>query len=342
MVRVRGNGKLVDVGPRSAHIAGLPYAAFAAPEEIVGSAARVRSSPRPAIPTTMSRCARANGDALRHHQHLRRQRARLCQAGLARHGNRGIGAARDGAAGAASRRIGRGYRARASSTSPRDKVIPVVDDLHRRIRARPRPGPAGRRRRRRGRADPVRRRAHAACIQDLAGRRSHLLDRRGAGAGARHGRARHSQSARRRICSGSSARRSRLWSSLAPRRRTSRSRSRSIRRRSACARPRWAHRRCAPRICSRRSARSEARDIAAKSMGLPDARSCALAAATDQMRVFQGESKSASGASSRSGAHPVRAVDREGVIRVQRSHGVVRRCQRGDRARQLRAACGRT
>src|SRR3978361_1745112 len=34
MVRVR-DGKLVDVGPRSAHIAGLPYSAFAKPEDIV-------------------------------------------------------------------------------------------------------------------------------------------------------------------------------------------------------------------------------------------------------------------------------------------------------------------
>src|SRR4029077_4601398 len=33
MVRVR-DGKLIDVGPRSAHIAGLPYAAFAKPEDI--------------------------------------------------------------------------------------------------------------------------------------------------------------------------------------------------------------------------------------------------------------------------------------------------------------------
>jgi N-methylhydantoinase A/oxoprolinase/acetone carboxylase beta subunit len=34
MVRVKGN-ELADVGPRSAHIAGLPYAAFAKPEDIV-------------------------------------------------------------------------------------------------------------------------------------------------------------------------------------------------------------------------------------------------------------------------------------------------------------------
>ena len=33
-LRARG-GKLVDVGPRSAHIAGLPYAAFAKPEDII-------------------------------------------------------------------------------------------------------------------------------------------------------------------------------------------------------------------------------------------------------------------------------------------------------------------
>src|SRR5215472_10855222 len=37
MVRAR-DGKIVDVGPRSAHIAGLPYAAFAKPEDIVDPA----------------------------------------------------------------------------------------------------------------------------------------------------------------------------------------------------------------------------------------------------------------------------------------------------------------
>ena len=34
MVRVRGND-ILDVGPRSAHIAGLHYAAFAKPDDIV-------------------------------------------------------------------------------------------------------------------------------------------------------------------------------------------------------------------------------------------------------------------------------------------------------------------
>ena len=43
MVRVRGS-EIVDVGPRSAHIAGLPYAAFAGTEDIQATGARAVQS----------------------------------------------------------------------------------------------------------------------------------------------------------------------------------------------------------------------------------------------------------------------------------------------------------
>ncbi len=74
--------ELVDVGPRSAHIAGLPYAAFAKPEDIVDPTDRVlpaeaRRSRR------LRRGALGERHALCHHQYLRRQRAWLRQARIA-------------------------------------------------------------------------------------------------------------------------------------------------------------------------------------------------------------------------------------------------------------------
>jgi hypothetical protein len=67
---------------------------------------------------------------------------------------------------------------------------------------------------------------------------------------------------------------------------------------------------------------AEAREIAATSMGL-SAEAVKLAAATDQMRVFQGEVVERKWRFFTSRRRPVRAVDREGVIRVQRSDGIV-------------------
>ena len=66
----------------------------------------------------------------------------------------------------------------------------------------------------------------------------------------------------------------------------------------------------------------EARDIAAGSMGLPLER-VRLVAATDQMRVFQGEVEERRLRIFKRRRSPVRAIDREGVIRVQRSDAVV-------------------
>lgn len=68
---------------------------------------------------------------------------------------------------------------------------------------------------------------------------------------------------------------------------------------------------------------TEAREIAAKAMGVDLAR-VTLAAATPRMRVFQGEVEERSWKIFKKRRSPVRAVDLDGVIRVQRSHSVVR------------------
>jgi len=66
----------------------------------------------------------------------------------------------------------------------------------------------------------------------------------------------------------------------------------------------------------------EARGIAASSMGVsPEA--VRLAAATDQIRVFQGRIEERRWGFFKNSRKPIRAVDREGVIRIQRSDGVV-------------------
>jgi N-methylhydantoinase A/oxoprolinase/acetone carboxylase beta subunit len=68
---------------------------------------------------------------------------------------------------------------------------------------------------------------------------------------------------------------------------------------------------------------TEAREIAAKAMGV-DLDRVVLAAATPRMRVFQGEIEERSWGFFKKRRSPVRAVDLDGVIRVQRSHSVVR------------------
>jgi len=79
----------------------------------------------------------------------------------------------------------------------------------------------------------------------------------------------------------------------------------------------------------------QARAIAAESMGLPPA-NVRLVAATDQMRVFQGEVEERKLRWFRRRRTPVRAIDREGVIRVQRSHALVIGGSAGNGLDQLR------
>jgi N-methylhydantoinase A len=68
---------------------------------------------------------------------------------------------------------------------------------------------------------------------------------------------------------------------------------------------------------------TEALGIAAASMSLP-AQKLKIAASTSRMRIFQGEVEERTWGLFRTHRTPVRAVDTDGVIRVQRSHGNVR------------------
>ncbi len=79
----------------------------------------------------------------------------------------------------------------------------------------------------------------------------------------------------------------------------------------------------------------EAAQIAATSMGLaPEA--VQLAASTGEVRVYQAEVQEKKWKLFTSRRHPVRAVDQEGVIRIQRSDGVVAQASAGNGLQQLR------
>jgi hypothetical protein len=79
----------------------------------------------------------------------------------------------------------------------------------------------------------------------------------------------------------------------------------------------------------------EARSIAARSMGLAEEQ-VRLVAATSDMRVFQGQVQERKWRFFKSMRTPVRAVDREGVIRIQRSDGVVVGASAGNGLQELR------
>jgi N-methylhydantoinase A len=79
----------------------------------------------------------------------------------------------------------------------------------------------------------------------------------------------------------------------------------------------------------------QARSIAASSMGLP-AEQVKLVTATDQMRVFQAEVEERKLRWFKRRRRPVRAVDREGVIRVQRSDALVVGADAGSGLDQLK------
>ena len=161
MVRAR-DGKLVDVGPRSAHIAGLPYAAFAEPDDIVDPTIEL-FQPKADDPADYVAVRSANGTRYAITNTCAANVLGYAKPGIARLWQSGVGAARDGGARRLHRQIDRGHRAR----HPRYRHRQGHSGRrrpHRRIQARSRSGRAGWRRRRRGGADPACVRAAPAFI----------------------------------------------------------------------------------------------------------------------------------------------------------------------------------
>ncbi len=183
MVRVRGS-EIVDVGPRSAHIAGLPYAAFAGTEDIQAPQLEL-FSPKQGDPDDYVAVRAANG--------TRYAITNTCAAnvlGYAKPGWHACGnreAARAAMAPLAARLgVSVEEAARRILEKASAKVIPVVESLIAEYGLDRDQVGAGGRGRRRGGSDSIRCRAHEPGFQDLPGCRGDLVDRRGVGDGARN------------------------------------------------------------------------------------------------------------------------------------------------------------
>src|SRR5262245_15935968 len=126
MVRAR-DGKLVDVGPRSAHIAGLPYAAFARPEDIVDPQIEF-FRPKADDPDDYVAVRSASGTRYAITNTCAANILGYAKPGLHASGNR---ESAERAMAALARFIGKSIEdtARAILDIATDKVIPVVDDL---------------------------------------------------------------------------------------------------------------------------------------------------------------------------------------------------------------------
>jgi len=125
-VRARG-GNLVDVGPRSAHIAGLPYAAFAKPEDIVDPAIEF-FQPKADDPADYVAVRSVNGTRYAITNTCAANILGYAKPGLHASGNR---ESAERAMAALAKFIGKSIEdtARAILDIATDKVIPVVDDL---------------------------------------------------------------------------------------------------------------------------------------------------------------------------------------------------------------------
>ena len=194
MVRLSGR-RITDVGPRSAHIAGLPYAAFADPQEIIDPVLEL-FQPKPGDPEDYVAVRSANG--------RRFAITNTCAANVLGYATPGVHA--HGSAEAA-RRAMQALAAAIGDTvevaaaildAAAKKVIPIVELLIAEYRLDRAQAVLDWRRRRRRRADPIRVRNHRPAVPHLPRRRGDFLDRRRPRPGPRDRRARHSQRPRGR------------------------------------------------------------------------------------------------------------------------------------------------
>lgn len=319
MVRVN-DGKLVDVGPRSAHIAGLPYAAFAEPDDIVDPVIEL-FRPKPDDPADYVSVRSATGTRYAITNTCAANLLGYAKPGLHAHGN--PESARRAIAALAGM-IGKSVEdtARAILDIATDKVIPVVDDLM----------------------------AEYKLDRDQA-----VLVGEGGGAAALIPHA-SSRTGLHHVISKDAEVISSIGVALAlvrdvvervipnptPEdiRRIRREAFEAVVKLGAAPEnvevtievdPHTHRVRATAMGASEMRTRErtnevgeiEAKEIAAKAMGV-DPERVTLAAATPRMRVFQGEVEERSWRIFKKRRSPVRAVDLDGVIRVQRSHSVVR------------------
>src|SRR5437899_3728666 len=319
MVRVRDR-RLVDVGPRSAHIAGLPYAAFANPEDIVEPSIEL-FQPKADDPDDYVAVRSANG--------TRYAITNTCAANVLGYAKPGLHAfgnpeAAQRAMAALADLIGKSIEdtARAILDIATDKVIPVVDDLIAEYRLD------------RDQAVVVREGGGAAALMPHAASRTGL----------------HHEISRDAEVFSSIGVALALVRDVVDRvipnptpedlRRIRREAFEAVVKLGAAPEnvevtievDQHTHRvRATAMGASEMRARQrndevgelEAKEIAAKAMGV-GLEHVTLAAATPRMRIFQGEVEERSWGIFKKRRSPVRAVDLDGVIRVQRSHSVVR------------------
>ena len=324
MVRIR-DGKIVDVGPRSAHIAGLPYSAFAKPEDIVDPVIEL-FRPKFDDPDDYVAVRSASG--------TRYAITNTCAANVLGYAKPGLHAygnpeSAQRAMAALAGMIGKSIEdtARAILDTATDKVIPVVDDLM----------------------------AEYKLDRDQA-----VLVGEGGGAAALIPHA-SSRTGLHHVISKDAEVISSIGVALAlvrdvvervlpnptpeDLRRIRREAFEAVVKLGAAPEnvevtievDQHTHRvRATAMGASEMRARQrndevgelEAKEIAAKAMGV-GLEHVTLAAATPRMRIFQGEVEERSWKIFKKRRSPVRAVDLDGVIRVQRSHSVVRAASAG-------------
>jgi len=324
MVRVR-DGKLVDVGPRSAHIAGLPYAAFAAPADIVDPTIEL-FQPRSDDPGDYVAVRSANG--------TRYAITNTCAANVLGYAKPGLHAygnpeSAQRAMAALADMIGKSIEdtARAILDIATDKVIPVVDALITEYKLD------------RDQAVLVGEGGGAAALIPHASNRTglhHVISKDAEVISSIGVALALVRDVVERVIPNPTPedlRRIRRWAfqavvkpggapanvgvTIEVGQHTHRVRATAMGASEMRARQR-----------NDEVGEIEAREIAAKAMGVELER-VTLAAATPRMRVFQGEVEERSWKIFKKRRSPVRAVDLDGVIRVQRSHSVVRSASAG-------------